>query len=236
MKNKYGNYVIFKALTTSEMEDKEKIMESLVKCINSINVTKYRNRWMSFVEENPLKIPNISVNQVMKPSLFKASSGNYTENQDSFNKKIDNSTTDTSDSWESMRQHAGPEQHSQFYYQNSNQQQINQMNQMQQQLQMQQMQQMNQMNQMNPMMNVNMNPNYMMNMGGQQNPGYGFYPNQGTMMSGGGNNTNSNPNNINKKNNTNTNTNSNNTKNYNQKFYQEKNQHHVKGGHNNLGF
>lgn len=59
MKNKYGNYVIFKILSQADNEDKQYIMQCLIKCLNNVTVSKYRNRWITFIEENPLKIPNI---------------------------------------------------------------------------------------------------------------------------------------------------------------------------------
>ncbi len=69
MKNKYGNYVILKILSTSEVEEKRILAQSLLKNVNSINVPKYKNHWLQFLEENPMKIPGLNVQP--KPSLFK---------------------------------------------------------------------------------------------------------------------------------------------------------------------
>lgn len=68
MKNKYGNYVILKILSTSETEEKRILAQSLLKNVNSINVPKYKNHWLQFLEENPMKIPGLNV---QKPSIFK---------------------------------------------------------------------------------------------------------------------------------------------------------------------
>ena len=72
MKNKYGNFVILKTMNVADSEDKQAIMQSIAKCVGSINVKKYKQRWQEFIEENPFKIPNI---QTTKPSLFKSNSG-----------------------------------------------------------------------------------------------------------------------------------------------------------------
>ena len=74
MKNKYGNYVILKILSTSEIEEKKQLAQSLLRNVNLVNVPKYKNRWIQFLEENPMKIPSLNA-QTVKPSLFKTSSG-----------------------------------------------------------------------------------------------------------------------------------------------------------------
>lgn len=76
MKNKYGNFVILKVLATADTEDKGAMMQSLLKNVNAVNVTKYKNRWIQFIEENPMKIPGFNMSQTVKPSQFKQGLGN----------------------------------------------------------------------------------------------------------------------------------------------------------------
>lgn len=71
MKNKYGNFVILKVLATTEPDDKVAVMQSLMRNVNAVNVTKYKNRWIQFIEENPMKIQGFNTLQPVKPSLFK---------------------------------------------------------------------------------------------------------------------------------------------------------------------
>src|SRR5690349_21516709 len=106
MKNKYGNYVIFKSLTTGDSEERQLIMQSLIRCVNSVNVTKYRTRWLQFIEENPLKVPNLSPVQTMKPSLFKSGSGQFSESTpDAYGRPTDNSTGEGFEqSWDDLKQ------------------------------------------------------------------------------------------------------------------------------------
>jgi hypothetical protein len=76
MKNKYGNYVILKLLSTSDIEGKQLMMQNIAKNLNLVNVAKYRSRWAQFIDENPMKVPGVASNQTVKPSLFKSSSQN----------------------------------------------------------------------------------------------------------------------------------------------------------------
>jgi len=92
MKNKYGNFVILKVLQTAELEEKNAVMQSLLKNVNSVNTAKYKSRWIQFLEENPMKIPGFNPSQPVKPSLFKhaphhshsnpASDGNISRDSD----------------------------------------------------------------------------------------------------------------------------------------------------------
>jgi hypothetical protein len=103
MKNKYGNYVILKILATAELEDKQAIVQSLIKNVNLVNVTKYKNRWLQFIEENPLKIPGVNNTKVHKPSLFKSSAqGGENPNRESF----ELNSPMTADDWTNLRQQA----------------------------------------------------------------------------------------------------------------------------------
>lgn len=125
MKNKYGNFVILKVIQTAETEDKGSVMQSLLKNVNSVNVTKYKNRWIQFIEENPMKIPGFNNLQTVKPSLFKhnpqgsnpASDDNLSGRNDS-----DNDMGWGNDDWNDPRQDGrkkgkgSKEEKSQFFY------------------------------------------------------------------------------------------------------------------------
>ena len=56
MKNKYGNYVLLHVLLASEQEERERVMQGISKHTNQFHGTKYKQRWSSFLEENPLNI------------------------------------------------------------------------------------------------------------------------------------------------------------------------------------
>lgn len=56
LKNKYGNFVTLQLLATTSTSDKKKLMREILRCANSFNGTKYKMRWLKFVQENPLKI------------------------------------------------------------------------------------------------------------------------------------------------------------------------------------
>jgi len=56
MKNKYGNFVTLQLLATSVLSDKQKLMQEILRCANSFNGTKYKTRWLKFIQENPMKI------------------------------------------------------------------------------------------------------------------------------------------------------------------------------------
>jgi len=73
MKNKYGNFVLLKALKSVDTEDRQIIMQSIQRNLNSVSMAKYKNSWTKFIEENPLRVPSLSIN---KPSLFRHNSGN----------------------------------------------------------------------------------------------------------------------------------------------------------------
>jgi hypothetical protein len=103
MKNKYGNYVILKILAAVETEDKQAIMHSLTKTVNLVNVSKYKNRWIQFIEENPLKIPGVNSTRTHRPSLFKNSAqamDNFHNNGSEVNSPM------TADDWSNLRQAA----------------------------------------------------------------------------------------------------------------------------------
>jgi len=94
MKNKYGNYVILKILSTADTDEKKTLAQSLLKNVNAVNVPKYKNHWIQFLEENPLKIPGIAA-QTVKPSLFKPSGG-YSDNNTSAS---ETNSPRTADGW-----------------------------------------------------------------------------------------------------------------------------------------
>jgi len=110
MKNKYGNYVILKILSTAESEEKKVLAQSLLKNVNAVNVPKYKNYWIHFLEENPLKIQGL-VAQTVRPSLFKPS-GNYSDNGSEAN------SPRTADGWshDSSKKGFPKDEKSQFYH------------------------------------------------------------------------------------------------------------------------
>ena len=65
LKNKYGNYVILHTLAICDNDDKQSIMEGIYKGVHSFQGTKYKLRWIKFLEENPL---NIQWNASSSPS------------------------------------------------------------------------------------------------------------------------------------------------------------------------
>jgi len=56
LKNKYGNYVILHTLAICDSEDKQSIMQGIHRCVYSFQGTKYKLRWIKFLDENPLNI------------------------------------------------------------------------------------------------------------------------------------------------------------------------------------
>jgi len=85
MKNKYGNYVLLKLLSTLDTEGKQLLIQHISKNLNHVNVVKYRSRWAQFIDDNPMKIPNAPGVQTGKPSIFKNASlaeSNSSSNRD----------------------------------------------------------------------------------------------------------------------------------------------------------
>ena len=217
MKNKYGNYVILKILSTSEVEEKRVLAQSLLKNVNSINVPKYKNHWIQFLEENPMKIPGLNA-QTVKPSLFKPV-GQYPDSAGLGNNNELNSPGLGGDGWGYNSQDGGHkrphkdsrDEKSQFYHERK--QPYGQ--QQQGQHQHQHRNNMNQgwedggnyqQNQQNWFEVKNFNKNNNQNYGEMQQGG-----------NGNGNNSAKKP------------------KNFNQKFYEKNQQYHSnKGGYNNF--
>lgn len=82
MKNKYGNYVINKSIAHADPDDKQAIIQAISRCVNSINVSKYRTRWIQFLDEmNASNKPNL--NTVMKSSIFRQGSGMSADSESS---------------------------------------------------------------------------------------------------------------------------------------------------------
>jgi hypothetical protein len=113
MKNKYGNFVILKVLATATSEDKVSVMQGLQRNVNAVNVTKYKNRWIQFIEENPMKIPGFNTSQTVKPSLFKHSTNSPRQSHDD-NFGSDNDSAGWGEDWGDNRkkgQHHHQQQH-----------------------------------------------------------------------------------------------------------------------------
>ncbi len=94
MKNKYGNFVLFKLIAKSKVEEQLTLMQSLVKNLNIVNNTKFKNYWTRFIDDNPLQIPLQGLT-IPKTSQFK----NNCEPSE-----IDSPMT--ADEWKSLRQAA----------------------------------------------------------------------------------------------------------------------------------
>mmetsp|Transcript_22393 Transcript_22393/g.19296 ORF Transcript_22393/g.19296 Transcript_22393/m.19296 type:complete len:132 (-) Transcript_22393:754-1149(-) len=122
MKNKYGNYVILKLLQVAEVEEKQQIMQALIKNVNSMNVPKYKSKWIQFIEDNPLKVPNVNFSQNPKPSIFKSQSGDDQGGRGSPRSQRYNNEDGSKSSTNQQNNKVDPNKDSgfsQFYYQNT---------------------------------------------------------------------------------------------------------------------
>lgn len=63
MKNKYGNFVLLKVFSVADESDKCRLAEVLQRYVNSVHVNKYKNRWISFLDENKMYLRGASKNQ-----------------------------------------------------------------------------------------------------------------------------------------------------------------------------
>jgi len=115
MKNKYGNFVLLKALKSIDTEDRQIIMQSLMRNLNSVSMAKYKNSWTKFIEENPLRIPGIT--PTSKPSLFRHNSGQ--PETVPVDKEALETTSKSLDTWNEQRKDVQKklgDEKSQFYY------------------------------------------------------------------------------------------------------------------------
>jgi len=120
MKNKYGNFVLLKALKSVDTEDRQVIMQSLMRNLNSVSMAKYKNSWTKFIEENPLRVPSA---QTKKHSLFRHNSGNSEnmtstmekENVDMQSKSFEGWNDPRKDNLKNMPKGLGGEEKSRFY-------------------------------------------------------------------------------------------------------------------------
>ncbi len=54
MKNKYGNFILHKLLVLNCYKQEYKILIDIIKKnINNIHITKFKNKWINFLEKNP---------------------------------------------------------------------------------------------------------------------------------------------------------------------------------------
>jgi Pumilio-family RNA binding repeat len=117
MKNKYGNYVINKSIAHADHEDKQAIIIAISRCVNSINVSKYRTRWIQFLEEmNSSK--QLNAGQMVKASIFRQGSGMSADSESS-RKYSDNENEPNEDSPGQSKREFDRNQLSKFYYQTS---------------------------------------------------------------------------------------------------------------------
>jgi len=122
MKNKYGNYVLLKMLSTLDVDGKQLMIQNLTKNLNLVNVAKYRSRWAQFIEENPLKIPSANTAQTTKPSQFKnaSQSGDYSGN--SAKEPTEINSPGSAELWKDTlkkKNSRNQEEKSQFFYESS---------------------------------------------------------------------------------------------------------------------
>lgn len=115
MKNKYGNYVIIKSLSCADPEDKLVLMQAIQKCTNSINVSKYRTRWLQFLDENNKAT---QPGKSLKPSLFKTSDSSNSSRKQSYGSDFDY-PDDRVESPTYIKKEDKNSGYSQFYYQNN---------------------------------------------------------------------------------------------------------------------
>ena len=120
MKNKYGNYVLLKLLSTLDNEGKQFLIQHISKNLNHVNVAKYRSRWTQFIDDNPLKIPGLNPSQTVKPSLFKSQS--LAENSPSHQGRdlYEGNSPSSAELWKEGQKkriiRSDKEEKSQFYY------------------------------------------------------------------------------------------------------------------------
>ena len=60
MKNKYGNFVLLKIFNVSDEGDKARLVEAIQRYVNAINVSKYKTKWLTFLDENKAYLKNTS--------------------------------------------------------------------------------------------------------------------------------------------------------------------------------
>jgi len=100
MKNKYGNFVLLKALKSVDTEERQVIMQSLMRNLNSVSMAKYKNSWTKFIEENPLRVPSA---QPKKHSLFRHNSGNSENMASTQEKETLEATSKSFEGWSEAR-------------------------------------------------------------------------------------------------------------------------------------
>ncbi len=118
MKNKYGNYVLLKLLSTLDNEGKHQLIQNVSKNLNQVNVAKYKGRWAQFIDDNPLKIQGVTTTgQSTRPSLFKSASMVDTSNPNKDFYELNSPTS--AELWKEANKkkvNKDKEEKSQFYY------------------------------------------------------------------------------------------------------------------------
>ena len=89
LKNKYGNYVILHTLAICDSKDKQFIMQGIHRCVYSFQGTKYKLRWIKFLDENPLNIQWKALSPSSKSPFNRGNNVQF----ESFNDMYNNSTT-----------------------------------------------------------------------------------------------------------------------------------------------
>jgi len=86
MKNKYGNFVTLQLLATAVCVDRQKLMQEIYRCANAFNGTKYKTRWLKFVQDNPMKI---NWNSTSNSSFEQADETNFGESKQIDEEKLE---------------------------------------------------------------------------------------------------------------------------------------------------
>ena len=63
MKNKYGNFVLIKIFSVSDENDKARLVEAIQKYVNAVHVTKYKTKWLTFLDENKNYLKSTKTNR-----------------------------------------------------------------------------------------------------------------------------------------------------------------------------
>ena len=117
MKNKYGNFVLLKALKSVDTDDRQVIMQSIQRNLNSVSMAKYKNSWTKFIEENPLRVPSMTTN---KPSLFRHNSNNSENNSNADRERLETGSPKQLGPWNDTKREqqnkGAKDDKSQFYY------------------------------------------------------------------------------------------------------------------------
>jgi len=92
LKNKYGNYVILHTLAICDSEDKQFIMQGIHRCVYSFQGTKYKLRWIKFLDDNPLNIQWKALSPSSKSPFNRGNNTQFESFNDLYNSSTENPT------------------------------------------------------------------------------------------------------------------------------------------------